>query len=190
MVYKVRNLWSRYVTHEKIPSVFTPEECAKIVAAYAGVKTQRADVKVQGMQYRDTDLRWISGIDPTAAWIFERLECTVLKWNANNFNFDIDECSDLQLGHYKVGQMYHWHADLGSGGLSRRKISSVVMLSAPSDYKGGDLEFFLGEGGVGRLDMAIGDVAVFTSWSKHRVTEVTEGQRRTLVGWWSGPPYR
>lgn len=190
MVYKVRNVWSRYLTHEKIPSVFTLAECNKIIETYGTVKTNRAEVKVKGRQYRDTDLRWIYGEDAGAGWIFERLEAAVLKWNANNFNFDIEVCSDLQLGHYKVGQMYNWHADLGGGQLSRRKISSVVMLSPPSDYKGGDLEFFLGEGGVGRFDLQPGDVAVFTSWSKHRVTEVTEGERRTLVGWWSGPPYR
>lgn len=190
MPYKVRNIWTRFVTHEKIPAVFTPEECVKIVDTYANIEITKADIKHSTGQYRDTDVRWIPGTDAGAAWIFERLERAVLKWNANNFNFDIDECSDLQLGYYGTGQVYHWHADLGGKHLSRRKISSVVMLSPPSDYKGGQLEFFEGEGGIRSFNLLPGDLVLFTSWMKHRVTEVTEGDRRTLVGWWSGPPYR
>ena len=190
MPYKVKNVWTRFVTHEKIPAVFTPDECKKIVETYGGNEIVRADIKQGTSQYRDTDVRWIRGVEPAAHWVFERLERAVLKWNANNFNFDIDECSDLQLGYYGAGQVYHWHADIGARHLSRRKISSVVMLSAPTEYKGGQLEIFEGEGGIRGFDLKPGDLAVFTSWSKHRVTEVTEGLRRTLVGWWSGPPYR
>lgn len=190
MPYRVRNLWSQYLVHEKLPKVFTDAECEKIIATYGEKLTDRAEVTVAGQQYRDTDLRWVRGEDATAAWIFERLEKTVLKWNANNFNFDIDTCSDLQFGLYKVGQMYHWHADLGSGTLSRRKISSVLMLTPRSEYKGGDLEIFVGEAGAKALPLERGDVAVFTSWTKHRVTPVTDGARYSLVGWWTGPPYR
>jgi PKHD-type hydroxylase len=35
-----------------------------------------------------------------------------------------------------------------------------------------------------------GTVIVFPSFMMHRVTEITEGQRNSIVGWISGPPYR
>lgn len=191
MPYKIRNLWTRYATFEKIPKIFTADECEKIVQTH--VRTEPVPTETKGRQDAPdsgSNRYWVTGGDVAAFWVFERLERAVMKWNANNFNFEIEECSDLELVRDKPGPSQDWHADLGLRGMSRRKISSVVMMSPPEDYEGGRFEVFVGEGGVRTLELARGDVVVFASWLKHRVTEVTRGTRSTLVAWWSGPPLR
>jgi len=156
-------------------------------------EAQSADhtvMDVGGENYRSSDLFWLKHNDMSARWVFDRLRDFVVDWNAKTYAFEIEECSDLQLTHYKVGQHYDWHADLGHSLYSRRKISLAVMLSEPASHEGGHLEFFSSDTRRPRPIVKQGDVVVFPAWMKHRVTPVTRGERWSLIGWWSGPPFR
>ena len=35
-----------------------------------------------------------------------------------------------------------------------------------------------------------GEIVIFPAWLPHRVTQVTSGTRKSLVGWAWGPPFR
>lgn len=83
---------------------------------------------------------------------------------------------------------YDWHHDIDWNGSSEydRKISVTVQLSDPSEYEGGKFEFL--ETGQPKEEARMkGTVLMFPSYLQHRVTPVTEGVRKSLVAWFSGP---
>ena len=65
----------------------------------------------------------------------------------------------------------------------------VVQLSEPSAYTGGKLELMPGAGTI-VADCAQGTATLFPSFVLHRVTPVTEGERRSLTIWCHGPAFR
>jgi PKHD-type hydroxylase len=72
---------------------------------------------------------------------------------------------------------------------SPRKLSMVLQLSDPSEYDGGDLEFYVQSEPI-KAEKKKGIVYVFPSWVLHRVTPVTRGTRRSLVMWIAGPKFK
>ena len=70
-----------------------------------------------------------------------------------------------------------------------RKLSLGIQLSDGADYEGGDLQFMANEEGVS-APKTLGTVVIFPSFVMDRVTPITSGKRRSLLGWVSGVPYR
>ena len=130
--------------------------------------------------------------------------------NKSNFNYDIEridhEC--MQYTHYGEGSYYHWHVDGGietaykpvSGERTYnqemllqdhvvqnsdlvRKLSFVLQLSNPEDYDGGELQIEDSLGGVMSAPKTKGIIIFFDSRTRHRVSKVTRGLRKSLVGW-------
>lgn len=186
MPREVKTTWDQYTANDRIACVFSPDECAKIVDTYS--VTGWVDSRHRNVTDRDpaTLPRWISSDDPTAGWIFNRIERHVLQWNDRWFNFQIDLCIDANLRCHLPGDVEEWHTDLGTHGFSRRKLSTIVVLSRPETYAGGTIEFFEQEFGTRSFKMKAGDVAIFASWLHYRVLPVTEGRLWTLTTWWSG----
>ena len=92
----------------------------------------------------------------------------------------------LQYGEYRAdeGGKYEWHTDTGKT-KPMRKLSFTLQLSDAEDYSGGELQF---ERGIvpGACPKVKGTVCIFPSFFRHRVTEVTRGTRKSVVGWMSG----
>jgi PKHD-type hydroxylase len=180
--------WARYADERSFAGVFTPAECGRIIAEHGAAKAWTSEMEIDGRQYRSTDLIFLPRNEGTE-WLYARVERPTRAWNAD-FGFVIESCSLLQLARYRSGQGYEWHADLGSKDYSLRKLTTVVMLSAPDSYAGGRLEFFKSDDIRQSFPLKAGDAVVFPAWVKHRVTAVTEGERWTLSAWWLGPPFR
>ncbi len=110
--------------------------------------------------------------------------------NRAAFNFDVDYVPDAQFGEYSKGSFYNWHHDINWQGESMydRKLSVIIQLTDPTNYKGGDFEFQHVETPVNFKTQ--GSVLVFPSYLSHRVTEVTDGLRHSLVNWLEGPRWR
>ena len=111
--------------------------------------------------------------------------------NRKYFNFDISYVPPVQLTQYDPGASCGWHIDVhwSIDLMYDRKLSVVVQLSDPDEYTGGDFEF--GGGPVAPTEFKTrGSVLVFPSYIQHRVTEVTEGTRYSIVSWVEGPRWR
>jgi predicted 2-oxoglutarate/Fe(II)-dependent dioxygenase YbiX len=76
--------------------------------------------------------------------------------------------------------------DLGPQRLSLRKITAVVELVSKDLIKGGGLEIFYGDAVENKIDLDIGDVALFPSFVMHRASIVESGARWSLVLWLNG----
>ena len=68
-----------------------------------------------------------------------------------------------------------------------RKISMTLLLSDPSTFEGGELEF-MSKGKTAKLKQ--GQAIFFSSWLQHRVKPVTKGERYSLVMWFGGPSFK
>jgi PKHD-type hydroxylase len=70
-----------------------------------------------------------------------------------------------------------------------RKLSFVLQLSDPKNYKGGELQIHLGET-PNVMKKEQGTVVAFPSPTLHEVTPITKGKRYSLVGWITGKPFK
>ncbi len=117
--------------------------------------------------------------------------------NARSWRFSLIAPSPAQYAIYRENGHYGWHSDyaqMSQGQAVERKITAVLELTDPGDYRGGDLELrpawadplAPAEGplkGVGK-----GSIIAFPSLTPHQVASVTEGERRTVTSWIVGPP--
>ena len=174
-----------------MPNAFSPAECAAIVGlGEARVKRaasvdERSDLASR--DFRVSEIAWIEP-DADAQWLYHRLGVLFLQINAS-YGFDLLGFAEgLQYASYGPGQFFGWHADIGPGSTSLRKLSLTIQLSEADDYAGGALQFH------GGSDMpaarALGAATFFPSYLAHQVAPVTRGLRRSLVAWGYGPAFR
>lgn len=122
----------------------------------------------------------------------------IMQWinsmNMMHYQFDIfNDCEPMQYTtyHASAGGHYDWHEDdfILNDRRFVRKLSASILLSDGSEYEGGDLQ-------IENYDLphevtrSKGNIILFPSFLKHRVTPVTKGVRKSLVVWVSGPSWR
>jgi PKHD-type hydroxylase len=87
--------------------------------------------------------------------------------------------------HYTTGMSYGDHVDdpiMGQGDVYRSDVSVTIFLNSPDEYKGGELVIQTSFGEQ-QVKLAAGDAIIYPSSSRHRVAEVTEGERLVAVSW-------
>ncbi|WP_193222182.1 2OG-Fe(II) oxygenase [Alkalilimnicola sp. S0819] len=118
------------------------------------------------------------------------------------WNFSLTCMEQLQYGVYGPSGHHGWHADQLLPGTEptnaglQRKLSFIISLNEGADYEGGDFELEYGHPESLERRRRVpelrqpGTLVVFPSFIYHRVLPVTRGERRTLVGFICGPPFR
>ena len=176
--------------------IFTPSQCQDIINVGHQQKAEAAKVgtKQKGgeynAKYRVTTISWIPfKVMPDMYRILER---TMNQANGNHFGYEGMRLTEIaQFTEYPKGGFYDWHMDSDVSGLYEppvRKISMTVLLSDPSEFVGGDLEFMT-EGNK-PPQLIQGQAIFFCSLIRHRVAKVKKGVRRSLVQWFGGPPFK
>ena len=157
------------------------------------------DGAIEGEGYskntRKSKIAWIAD-----AYLREQLFHSVDLYNKQNWNYDLDGCDGIQYGTYSDGGFYDWHVDkepeinLIDGQYLMRKLSMTIWLNDPYEYEGG--EFDIEVNGPRKdiryetLKLSKGSIVIFPSDKWHRVRPVTSGERKSLVTWFRGPPFR
>jgi len=151
---------------------------------------------------RDSFVSWIS-----EKWLYDIIHPYVHEANkAAGWNFEWDFTEDCQFTKYKLNQHYDWHCDSSDDIYDNqqykniygktRKLSTVIALSDPKDYKGGEFKFDFrnidtGFNIVEPIEIKEkGSVMIFPSFVWHKVCPVTEGTRYSLVCWHLGYPFK
>lgn len=177
---------------------FSQQECEWLIQYAQQQEPIQAVIGHGGKNVVDTGLRrstvrWLRADDPELTALYLRLNNMMLKANANAFGFDVSGFTDLQFTEYHATEdgTYGWHEDntWTKDTPFDRKLSLVVQLSDPDSYTGGKLELAndpLPEGTFRNQ----GDVIVFPSFNRHRVTPVKLGVRYSLVTWFVGNKFR
>ena len=118
--------------------------------------------------------------------------------DANKFayGFEISSIENVQYSVYdsEYKGKYDWHFDThwANDTTFDRKISFIIQLSEPSEYKGGLFEI---KGIKPTKDEREnmnkkGTIMTIPSFLEHRVTPVTEGRRLSLIAWIEGAKFK
>ncbi len=173
-----------------INDVFTRQECERIIFS------MKSEVKKSTVVNGEDGIRESESImiprNDDSEWIYERLLKLTHEMNQSKFKFNIDHncILGIQFTKYGEGDYYNWHMDTGPTPTTCcRKLSITVQLSDPSSYKGGELQLGLIDKNASTACLNQGSVTIFSSIIRHRVTEVTKGERYSLVAWVTGFPF-
>lgn len=193
-------------THCVVPAAFDADFCQRIIDMGEDLKTMDAAVAHDPTnKVRQSTVSWI-GDKPEHKWLFDAVMKLVEQANAEYWRWDVRMAESMQYTRYGSGQYYTWHADQRKKPYDEksrwpgmlRKISMTVNLAHSDDYEGGDFMIEEVQTTPERLEdrlktlteaRGMGNAIIFPSHLYHQVTEVTGGQRRSLVAWFLGPPF-
>ena len=188
--------WKSYIVQTN-DAIFTPEQCKMIIDA--GRNEPKQDAYVGG------DKKIKSGIIDTKtrtshiSWIpfskmegmYKDIEKLMKASNGNHFGFNGMQITEMaQYTEYPEGGFYEWHVDNDVNFVHEppvRKISMTCLLSPESEFEGGDLEL-MSENKFVKLKQ--GQAIFFASFIRHRVKPVIRGNRKSLVMWFGGTPFK
>lgn len=174
--------------------LFTPDECAEIVDMLDDTWVQASVTGYRpGGSVQPSIRSVLSQPVRTRAdgWPLSAVLEGIASVNDEGYRFDLtgfvphDEPSVLR---YEASLNDHFrpHRDAGPT-TATRKLSCVVQLTNPTQYRGGAL-VFADENFQGALDQ--GSMIVFPSFLVHQVTPMVEGLRHAIVCWAHGPTFR
>jgi len=185
--------WKSYIVETTGP-IFTPQQCQMIIEAGKSQPKQVGQIKENEKAVIDTETR-----TSHISWIpfkkmndmYKDIQRIMKTTNGNHFGFDGMAITEMaQYTEYLEGGFYNWHVDSAVNFAHEpavRKISMTLLLSPESEFEGGDLEL-MKEGKVAKLKQ--GQAIFFASFIRHRVTPIIKGNRKSLVMWFGGTPFK
>ena len=186
--------WKSWIVQTTTP-LFTPDQCRQIIECGRRQKPQQAQVGMgkpgggTDTKKRVTTISWI----PFKKMLnmYKDIETVMKTTNGNHFGFDgMSLTETAQYTEYPEGGFYDWHVDNDVNCQHEppvRKISMTCLLSPESEFEGGDLEL-MAEGKVAKIKP--GPAVFFASFIRHRVKPVIRGNRKSLVMWFGGTPFK
>ena len=120
--------------------------------------------------------------------IHDKVHKAVKRVNKDLWGYAGDYSDYHEVYRYTPGDFFDWHMDLGEGELAKRKVTTLIQLTSPSKYAGGELELFANM--THTASKRRGTLVIYPSYVMHRVTKVTEGMRYSLGGEIIGRPFK
>ena len=188
--------WKSFMVETTAP-IFTPEQCQMIIKSGREEPKQTAEVGnekgdkegVLDTKTRTSHISWIPFKKMND--MYKDIEKIMKTTNGNHFGFDDMQITEMaQYTEYPEGGFYDWHVDNDVNFAHEptvRKISMTLLLSPENEFEGGDLEL-MKEGSAVKLKQ--GHAVFFASFIRHRVTPVIRGNRKSLVMWFGGTPFK
>lgn len=188
-------------------------EAIKVLDSYISEKQeQKAEVltadisankETEKRRLRISNILWINSSDDETKNLFNNIADVVNKVNEEYFNYNLYALENLQYSVYYGDENghYDWHIDGLHKDTSKyiRKVSFSIGLNDPDEYEGGELQFFpqqyydasneYGIAASGGAKLLKNEAVFFNSVLVHRVSPVTKGVRKSLVGWVHGPEW-
>mgnify|MGYP003114725295 CR=1 FL=1 len=187
-----------YSTYYYFSRAFDADEIARIHSIADTIPFQVATVesKDEDSEFlndtRKSRVKWLPKNESTN-WLYNKVGEMAIEANEALYKFDLTTMrEDFQYTVYPADAgHYDWHMDnAGSGILTQRKLSCTIELSEHGeDYEGGKLQANLGSGII-EMPQGAGTAVFFPSFLLHRVTPVTQGERKSLVLWIGGDHYK
>mgnify|MGYP003125100548 CR=1 FL=1 len=146
------------------------------------------DGEKQPMKTRSTMIHWMTNekYRNSLLPIYQQISYIVRKINDSMWGYNYNGYEPFQYSEYEVGDHFNWHIDQNQfTGTEIRKISFSLGLSNKNEYEGGDL-IIKSSDQENNYNLDRGDIVVFPSWMLHKVTPITKGKRRVVVGWGEG----
>ncbi len=197
----IKNSWGKYWYLNSHPNelyvvkddIFSLDQILQILTIGKRFSEETATTgnNITSEEIRRSKVSWISPNQITE-WIYRNLTDAVNQVNDQFFKYDLTMIENLQFTYYgeeEVG-FYTRHIDpVPWNKPHNRKLSFVTQLSDPSEYEGGELKIHSSYNPI-TIPKKQGSTVFFPSFMLHEVTEVTKGNRHTLVGWVHGPSFK
>ena len=190
-------------------NLLTPEQCDEIVAYFDNIPRQVARTKYHDsdsttkkiqQKQNDIDAKFRKGhvkFDsskqmPYYDYIVAALETIA----AETATILTEDHVDLQFGIYdQVGDHFASHNDevlnlYNFFSKTIRKLSASVQLTNNNEYTGCDLVMQPTNNVEYRAARTKGSMTVFHSFVNNKVTPLKSGERKSLIIWYKGPPWR
>lgn len=179
-----------------ISDAFTSEEIDAILALEKDLEFKQAGLGKNRIVNKEVRISELARVPITAASheLYAKIKKLIVEINEKHFGFELFGLTELfqytvYHGDPNEGGHYTWHRDANPKNADLlRKLTFVLQLSDPSDYKGGDLQL-MSKGVEQTVEKKRGLVVAFPASAIHRVRPVTKGTRRSLVLWISGPDF-
>ena len=166
--------------------------CNNIVSTGDNKKLSDAKIQDGNKNNRLSKISWLNDDE-----IMKPLKQLItISNNESNWKFSIREFEPLQYTVYNVGDHYDWHIDSHTkpydNGLIR-KLSFTMCLN--DDFEGGEFSICNPHPIAEKTKVTTfkkfkkGTMIVFPSHVWHKVSKVTKGNRKTLVGWVVGTQF-
>lgn len=172
----------RYYFKDK---AISEKDCAEFIEKHKDIEFSTGLISNQSdLSIRKAKVHWLDfdNVLVRALWSY------VLEMN-QHFKCNINAYEKVQLTKYDSKCFYTWHQDKIYNDKPERKLTAVLQLSKPEDYKGCELQLFNGSKEPDELPIKNqGSIIVFKSYEWHRITELTDGTRYSLVMWATGRP--
>lgn len=201
------SLTRQFLLHSrvKIENVFSFEELNAIQKYVDKKEKQQSEVKTAenkiNLDARSSKIFFMhfSETAKDLPWMFEKINFFLQRANEDYFNYDLNGYDYIQYSEYSSEEKghYNFHIDTVMDDVPKneydflcRKLSFSLCLNQQGvDYSGGDFELKTHFEPT-KIKINRGDMLIFPSFLLHRVCPVTEGVRKSLVGWVTGPKFR
>ena len=173
-------------THKIIPNLLTKEECDLILnfslenltlntAETVGHHNANYDSRKSNVAFYPYYEKFPFMLEKISKLINDNI-------GVRGFDLDYND-SEFQFTEYKINDYFDWHSDSNGKDFTQcdRYCSLVIQLN--DDYEEGNLEIKLSEDSTIIVEKGIGNTIIFLSSMLHRVTNVKNGNRYTLVNW-------
>ena len=153
------------------------EECDFILNKYKN-ELILSEARVANGDYksRKSSVGWIDELNG----VNNRLT-DLLKTSYNIRGIEVTGLGPFQFTEYKVGEYFDWHSDRSREYYRDRFVSMVIQLN--DNYSGGIFEIKDIKNNLIPIKQNAGNLFMFDSGLKHRVTPVMGGIRYSLVNW-------
>tara|TARA_R110000824_G_scaffold122078_2_gene278778 strand:+ start:321 stop:914 length:594 start_codon:yes stop_codon:yes gene_type:complete len=192
--------WKSYIVIEPEP-ILTPQQCQELIKLGQAEPLSDGGLMTAGHpNTKDYTARKnkVSHIPFEKA---SKIYSDILGWmelvNRNRFGFEGMKMRETgQYSEYSKGDFYNWHIDLGVNAIPVppvRKISLSLLLNDPKEFEGGELEIFSRAGDTNDnfvFKLKQGQALFFASFHVHRVKPIISGNRKSLVMWFGGTPFK
>ena len=192
--------WKSYIVREPKP-ILTPQQCQELIRLGQAEPLSDGGLMTAGHpNTKDYTARKnkVSHIPFEKA---SKIYSDILGWmelvNRNRFGFEGMQMHEAgQYSEYSKGDFYNWHIDMGVDAIPVppvRKISLSLLLNDPKEFEGGELEIFSRAGNTNDnfvFKLKQGQALFFASFHLHRVKPIISGNRKSLVMWFGGTPFK
>jgi PKHD-type hydroxylase len=165
-----------------INNFLSKEECELIIKQNTTVELNLGKINsnnglIVDLQKRNAKVKFIDLLDVTNRLIKHLNDNEIIKGHILSQTYD----KKFQFTKYDAGGHYDWHTDSGPLGNAHRVCSVVIQLN--DTYTGGNLLYMDVDSNVIEFKSGIGNLFIFPSNTKHKVTPVLTGTRYSLVSW-------
>jgi len=192
--------WKSYIVVEPEP-ILTPQQCQELIRLGQAEPQSDGAIMVAGHPAKKDYTARKNKVSYIPFDKAPKIYSDLLGWmqlvNRNRFGFEDMQMHEAgQYSEYSKGDFYNWHIDMGVDAIPVppvRKISLSLLLNDPKEFEGGELEIFSRAGDTNDnfvFKLKQGQPLFFASFHVHRVKPIISGNRKSLVMWFGGTPFK